>query len=184
MKTYTGFTIEFLESIGVCGEGLERVRAFGGEIDNTPWVWRNYIADYPEAWTAPVFIAQYLISRGGGELDSDFVWQIARISFRELGKLIPKLAQYGKTLSEDNWREAADAATKYADSATSFAAADAARDAAAAAFRANAAARADAEYADYAARAAVAVAARAGARAVASVKAEIVDLAVAALSAY
>ena len=50
--------------LGVCGGGLTRVRAFGGEIENSAAGWQAYIDANPDAWRAPLFTAWRLHKRG------------------------------------------------------------------------------------------------------------------------
>ncbi len=181
----TIFTVETFRDLDVCGDGLARVEAFGGAIANTPEAWRAYVARFPEAWRAPLFTV-WRLRRQGWAIDPDLAWKIARIAFREAGRLHPQLAPYAETLGPDNWR-AAYAAADAAAAAYAYAAAYAADAYAAAAAYAYAAAYAADAYAaaDAAADAAAAAddaaddADAAGQR----VRAEIVELAIAALVA-
>ena len=204
----TMFEIADFRALGVCRQGLDRVAEFGGKIENTAEGWGAYVAQFPDAWRAPLFTA-WRLRRKGWAVDPDLIWKIARIAFREAAaiKRLNHLGQYAETLGPDNWREAsvvadadaayaayaaadADAAYAYADAdadaAYAYAAAAAADAAyayaAAAAAYAYAAADADAAYA-YAAADADAAAYAAAAAARRRVRAEIVALAVAALVA-
>ncbi len=154
MKT---LTTDNFRALGVCDDGLSRVEAFGGAIENTAAGWQAYIDANPDAWRAPLFTAWRLHKRGDISCP-DLIWKIARIAFREQPERNAALRVYGETLGADNWREARDAA--YA--AAAYAAADAADAAAyaAAAYAAYAYAAADAaDAAAYAADAAAAYAA-------------------------
>ena len=162
------FTTADFAKLGVCGKGLDRVAAFGGAIDNTSEGWTAYVAAYPDAWRAPVFIV-WSLHRRGLIACPDLIWRIARIAFREQPAANAQLRIYAQTLGSD-WREAVHAA--YA----AHAAADAAADAAHAAY---AAADAAGHAAAYAAAHAAAHAAADAARG--RVRTEIIGLAVAAL---
>jgi hypothetical protein len=130
------FTTEDFTRMGVCHEGLVRVKQFGGVIENSAEGWAAYIAAYPEAWQAPVFTAGRL------DIAGDLAWRIARIAFREQPERNAHLRIYAETLGPDNWQEARSAANAAAHAAHAAAhAAHAAYDAAnAAAYAANAAA--------------------------------------------
>ncbi len=172
MKT---FTVDEFQALGVCGGGLTRVRAFGGEIENSAAGWQAYIDANPDAWRAPLFTAWRLHKRGDISCP-DLIWKVARIAFREQPEQNAALRAYAETLGPDNWREARAAAD------AAYAAADAAADAAYAAYAAaDAAAAYAADAAAYAADAAAYAAADA-AYARKRVRAEIVALAVEALT--
>ena len=79
MKT---FTVDEFQALGVCGGGLTRVRAFGGEIENSAAGWQAYIDANPDAWRAPLFTAWRLHKRGDISCP-DLIWKVARIAFRE-----------------------------------------------------------------------------------------------------
>ena len=163
MKTFTRHEFEML---GVCSDGLARVEAFGGAIENSLAGWQAYIDANPEAWRAPLFTAWRLHKRGNIACP-DLIWKVARIAFREQPERNAALRVYGETLGPGNWREARTAA--YADVVVVAAAA-------AGAYAYAAAAHADAADADAAADAADAAdAARK------RVRAEIVAMAVEAL---
>ena len=176
MKTFT--TGDF-RTLGVCDDGLSRVEAFGGAIENTAAGWQAYIDANPDAWRAPLFTAWRLHKRGDISCP-DLIWRVARIAFREQPERNAALRVYGETLGADNWREARSAAYAAAAYAAAYAAdaADAAADAADAA--AYAAAAYAAAYAADAADAAYAAADDAYARK--RVRAEIVALAVEVLA--
>ncbi len=139
MKTFTRHEFEML---GVCSDGLARVEAFGGAIENSLAGWQAYIDANPEAWRAPLFTAWRLHKRGNIACP-DLIWKVARIAFREQPERNAALRVYGETLGPGNWREARTAAAAYAyaaAAAAAAAAADAAHAAAAAAADADAAA--------------------------------------------
>ncbi len=115
MKTFT--TNDF-KVLGVCSDGLARVKAFGGTIENTAAGWRAYIDANPDAWRAPLFTAWRLHKRGDISCP-DLIWRVARIAFREQPERNAALRVYGETLAPDNWREArAAAADAYAERIT------------------------------------------------------------------
>ena len=150
------FALDDFTALGVCGAGLARVQAFGGEIENSAAGWQAYIDANPEAWRAPLFTAWKLHKRGDISCP-DLIWNVARIAFHEQPERNAALRVYGETLGPDNWREAKSAAyaAAYAAAAyAAYAAADAAYAAAdaAAAYAADAAAAAAADAADAAAR--------------------------------
>ena len=176
MKT---LTTDNLRALGVCDDGLRRVEAFGGAIENTATGWQAYIDAYPEAWRAPLFTAWRLHKRGDISCP-DLIWRVARIAFREQPERNAALRVYGETLGADNWREARAAAAAAADAAAYAAYAAAAYAAYAAAY---ADAYADAYAAAYAADAAAYAADAADAAAARKrVRAEIVAMAVEALT--
>ena len=142
MKT---FSLSDFRALGVCDGGLRRVEAFGGAIENTAAGWQAYINANPDAWRAPLFTAWRLRKRGDISCP-DLIWRVARIAFREQPDRNATLRQYGETLGPGNWREARSAAYDAAAYAAYADAADAAYDAAAAAAYAAADA-ADAAYA-------------------------------------
>lgn len=120
MKTFTG---DDFQALGVCRDGLARVRAFGGTVENTAAGWQAYIDANPEAWRAPLFTAWRLHRRGDISCP-DLIWRVARIAFREQPERHAQLRVYGETLGPDNWREArADAADAYAAADAAYAAA-------------------------------------------------------------
>ena len=165
----TTFTVDDFQALGVCRDGLARVRAFGGTVENTAAGWQAYIDANPEAWRAPLFTAWRLYKRGDISCP-DLIWRVARIAFREQPERHAQLRVYGETLGPDNWREARAAAyaayavdAAAAADAAAYAAADAADAYATAAAAAYADAYAAATYADAAAYAAAYAAAAADA---------------------
>ena len=98
MKT---FTVDEFQALGVCGGGLTRVRAFGGEIENSAAGWQAYIDANPDAWRAPLFTAWRLHKRGDIACP-DLIWKVARIAFREQPERNAALRVYGETLGPDN----------------------------------------------------------------------------------
>ncbi len=173
------FTTEDFAEIGVCRDGLNRVRAFGGVIENSLNGWVSYIEANPDAWRAPLFTAWKLHRRGEIHCP-DLIWGVARIAFREQPERNAHLRVYATTLGSENWRAAAYAAYAAADADADAAAADAADAAAAAAAAAADAAYAAADAAADAYAAYAAYAADADARS--RVRMEIVTMAVNALT--
>ena len=158
------FTLDDFRALNVCKSGLQRVAAFGGAIENTPEGWQAYIDANPIAWRAPLFTA-WQLQRLNVLACPGLIWRVARIAFREQPERNAALRVYAETLGPHNWRtarKAADAADAAEAAEAAIAAADAAADAAA-----------------YVADAAADAAADAQSR----VKAEIIAMAVAALSA-
>ena len=155
----TTFTVDDFQALGVCRDGLARVRAFGGTVENTAAGWQAYIDANPEAWRAPLFTAWRLYKRGDISCP-DLIWRVARIAFREQPERHAQLRVYGETLGPDNWREARAAAyAAYAvDAAHAADAAAYAADAADAAYATAAAAAYAADVADDVADAAYATA--------------------------
>ena len=155
----TTFTVDDFQALGVCRDGLARVRAFGGTVENTAAGWQAYIDANPEAWRAPLFTAWRLYKRGDISCP-DLIWRVARIAFREQPERHAQLRVYGETLGPDNWREARAAAyAAYAvDAADAADAAAYAADAADAAYATAAAAAYAADVADDVADAAYATA--------------------------
>ena len=145
----SNFSLSDFRALGVCSDGLRRVEAFGGAIENTAAGWQAYIDANPEAWRAPLFVAWKLHKRGDISCP-DLIWRVARIAFREQPDRNATLRQYGETLGPGNWREARSAAYDAAAYAAAADAADAAYDAAAAAAYAAADAAYAAAYAAYA----------------------------------
>ena len=129
----SNFSLSDFRALGVCSDGLRRVEAFGGAIENSAAGWQAYIDANPDAWRAPLFTAWRLRKRGDISCP-DLIWRVARIAFREQPDRNATLRQYGETLGPGNWREARSAAY---DAAADAAAADAAD----AAYAADAAAR-------------------------------------------
>ena len=120
------FTLDDFTALGVCGAGLARVQAFGGEIENSAAGWQAYIDANPEAWRAPLFTAWKLHKRGDISCP-DLIWNVARIAFHEQPERNAALRVYGETLGPDNWREAKSAAYAAAYAADAAAADAAAR---------------------------------------------------------
>ena len=114
------FSLSDFRTLGVCSDGLRRVEAFGGAIENTAAGWQAYIDANPEAWRAPLFVA-WKLHRAGGISCPDLIWKIARIAFREQPERNAALRVYGETLGPDNWREARDAAYAAAYAADAYA---------------------------------------------------------------
>ena len=103
------FSLSDFRALGVCSDGLSRVEAFGGAIENTAAGWQAYINANPDAWRAPLFTAWRLRKRGDISCP-DLIWRVARIAFREQPDRNATLRQYGETLGPGNWREARSAA--------------------------------------------------------------------------
>lgn len=143
--TYADFNVP-----GLCANRRAALRALVGDGPFEPReaAVAYLAAGYP--WT-DIPRAYAALVRAGRLPKSGLIWRIARLAFREAGRIrgLRHLSQYADTLDARTWREAkgaADAAWAAADADTVFGAASACADAAAYAAALDGAPDADAAY--------------------------------------
>jgi len=113
MKTPSRFTIEYLKELDIGLDDLNRVRDFGGAIQNTQAGWDAYIEVYPNVWYTPVWLVVRLKYEGLA-IPPDFVWQIARLAFREAALFGNGFfLDYAKDLDYHNAKQAIALAREY-----------------------------------------------------------------------